>query len=837
MSIDRIQDILPLVELPSRYLGTETNSVKKNLSKIDLKIALVFPDLYEIGISHFGLQILYHVLNQQDNIAAERVYAPGLDMEYQIRTDEIPLFSLESHYPVNCFDIIGFSLLYELNYTNVLNILDLAGIPFYASERGNDYPLVIGGGPCTCNPEPVADFFDAIVIGDGEKAVLEIARAWLSWKAYTPADRHLLLKKWSTIEGVYIPSFFKPKFVPSNGYKLQMVEPQFSDYPKATRATMEDLDQAPFPDNPIVPYGKPVHDRLRLEVARGCTRGCRFCQAGMIYRPVRERSMNALTSLCETCLASTGYEDISLLSLSTGDYGCIIPLMESLMANCQSNHIALSLPSLRAETLSPRLMKIIKRVRKTGFTIAVEAGSQRLRDVINKNITDQDIILAVTNAFHLGWQVIKLYFMIGLPTETADDLQAIVELVNQLRKIEKPNGRKGHINVSVATFIPKPNTPFQWAPQISLGESQDRIHWLKTQLKMPGIRFKWQDPQVSLLEGLMARGDRRLSRSLVTAFNKGCKFDGWSDHFNFELWQEALQKTDVDLDFYTTRSKDYNETLPWDHIDIKLSKKFLEHEWRKSLRGEATVDCRHGECNQCGVCDFKRIKPKVFNACDSKKPQPEYRLPKSQPTYKWLRVAFSKIEQARFFGHLELMNILIRAFNRARVPIKYSEGFHPTPKWSFEDTLPLGIESLKEHLILQVKEDYQEQVLAQTVNQQLPDGITILSVHRISSKSGYKKKDGIIYRVQSKGEPFDEDLLIAFQKKSDVVYTKTTRKGKIKKINLSQAVESIHLIDPDTFQVCLQSNQGTIIRPGILLKIIFKFSEKRIKHSRIIKLS
>ena len=469
MTQHSLDDILPFVEQPSRYLGSEVNTIKKDLGQVKLRFALAFPDLYEIGTSHFGMQILYNILNAHADIAAERVFAPAVDMEARLRETGQPLFSLESHEPLNHFDIVGFSLLYELNYTNVLNILDLAGIPFLAADREAAHPLVIGGGPCTCNPEPVADFFDAIVVGDGENIIMQMAEAWISWKKDPAADRPSLLKNWSQIEGVYVPSFFEPGY-DNNGF--QTVVPRMPDYTQVSRAIVGDLDQIPFPVEPIIAYGRPVHDRLRLEVSRGCTRGCRFCQAGMIYRPVRERSPEQLVSLAARSIAATGYEDISLLSLSTGDYGCIAPLMEQLMVNFEPDNVAISLPSLRAGTLTPELMKLIKKVRKTGFTIAPEAGSQRLRDVINKNINESEIVNTVQNAFDLGWQVIKLYFMIGLPTETQEDLEALVELVKKLRKIKGSKGRRGKINVSVATFIPKAHTPFQWADQLSLAESK-----------------------------------------------------------------------------------------------------------------------------------------------------------------------------------------------------------------------------------------------------------------------------------------------------------------------------------------------------------------------------
>ena len=724
-----IDAILPFVEKPSRYLGTETNSVHKDLSKVRLRFALAFPDLYEIGMSHFGLQILYHILNQQPEIAAERVFTPAPDMAAQLRDHSVPLFSLESRLPVDQFDILGFSLLYELNYTNVLAMLDLAAIPRRAAERDERHPLVIAGGPCTCNPEPMAPFFDAIVIGDGEETVLQLARLWLDWKRDAGNGKNRLLEQWSQVQGVYLPAAYQTT-AHDSGQTLAV--PIRSDLPRTVRAIVADLNQTSFPENPIVPYGRPVHDRLRLEISRGCSRGCRFCQAGMIYRPVRERSPETLLSLAEKSLDATGFEDISLLSLSSGDYSCIVPLLGGLMARHAGEHVAVSLPSLRAGTLTPELMSLIKLVRKTGFTIAPEAGSQRLRDVINKNISEEEIFAAVNNAFELGWRVIKLYFMIGLPTETEEDLDAMVDLVKRLRR---QKGRKGQINVSVATFIPKAHTPFQWAPQISLAESREKIDRLRRQFKMPGVKFKWQDPKVSLIEGVFARGDRRLSGLLEAAHASGCQFDGWSDHFDLDLWREAFNRTGIDPDFYTTRNRDLCDPLPWDHLDMQITKEFLQSEWRRALCAETVTDCREADCHQCGSCDFSQIEPHTYSNLHFDHLPGESGEIDAPAAYRKLRVTYSKTGPAKYFGHLELKNLILRAVRRAGIQLKFSEGFHPQPKVSFQDALPIGLESEAEHAVLQVATSVDSQSVVERLNSQLPPGVFILNCSPLPDKS------------------------------------------------------------------------------------------------------
>ncbi|MBF0572630.1 MAG: TIGR03960 family B12-binding radical SAM protein, partial [Desulfamplus sp.] len=759
-----IQEILPFVEMPSRYLGCEANSIKKDLSKVDLKFALAFPDLYEIGTSHFGMQILYTILNQQENIAAERFFTPALDMEKILREKNTHLFSLESEIALKSFDIVGFSLLYELNFTNILTMLSLAGIPFYAKDRelisdiditksadsknaDRSFPLIIAGGPCAFNPEPLADFFDAFVIGDGEKAVIEISQAFIQWKKENKSkneankevgvyDKKSLLKMLSKIDGVYVPSFFKPIYKaaehnPTN--LIQHLEPIYLEYTRIKRAILPDISTEPFPTSPVVPFGKPVHDRLRLEIARGCSRGCRFCQAGMIYRPVRERSVNELVDIAKESLKNTGYSDLSLLSLSTGDYSNLAELMEELMAINTGHCISISLPSVRAGKLNSHLMKIIKKVKKTGFTIAPEAGSQRLRDVINKNITEEDIFTTVKSAFELGWRNIKLYFMNGLPTETPEDIEAIADMAKRLAKIKTTGKGNSTINISFASFIPKAHTPFERCSQIHPDKAMENLNFLKQTLRHPGINIKWQHPKMSLLEGVWARGDRRLSGVLVKAWELGCRLDGWSDMFRFDLWEQAFDECGVDPYFYTTREREKDEVLPWSHIDCGISDKFIRDEFDRAMASELTQDCREHGCIGCGICDFKNIKPILFqsNGDTKSKIQEHENIEHSEMeadelenrdktpiqvksydnnkkkvddsgNYSKITIFYSKLGKAKHFGHLELAKIIRRAIRRAGLKVKYSTGFSPVMKISFDNPLPVGMESEEEFFSIQV---------------------------------------------------------------------------------------------------------------------------------------
>ncbi len=814
MILKTVQDLLPHAQCPSRYIGGEINTVRKDPESVSCSFGLAFPDLYEIGTSHFGIQILYSMLNGRPDTGAERFFTPAPDMAELLRKEHTPLFSLENRRPMIDFDIIGFSLLYELNYTNVLMMLDLAGIPFRARDRDESHPFIIAGGPCTCNPLPVADLFDAIVVGEGEAVIHGLTDAFIDWKKSGSGNREALLDRWGEIKGVWIPS----------------------RSPGVRRVLVTDLNTSPFPTAPILPYGKPVHDRLRLEIARGCTRGCRFCQAGMIYRPARERSPETLMDLARDSLAATGYTDISLLSLSTGDYRAIAPLMEGLMGRCAEDRVAVSLPSLRAGTLTPGLMHLIQKVRKTGFTIAPEAGSDRLRRVINKNITEADIQKTVSDAIDMGWKVIKLYFMIGLPEETDADLAEMVALVDRLRRFPAAKGRRPQINVSVGTFIPKPHTPFQWAPQISLKESKEKIEWLREKLRLPGVRFKWQQPEVSLIEGLFARGDRRLNALLIRAYSLGCRLDGWSDHFSFYRWTQAMADTGIDMDEFTTRARSDHEPLPWDLVDMGIEKRFLVEEWHRAKAGDQTGDCRDGECNGCGVCDFDTIAPRTFPPEIVSLAVSDQKREGGKEIFQNITAFYSKRGDARFLGHLEMVNIFIRAMRRAGLRLKYSQGFHPLPKISFEDPLPIGLESESEAFYFTLAEPVPAEMIPERLNPHLPEGLCLTGI-RAGGRKSRQIPDRTRYTIRLKnGYRFDPEAIGRFRSSAEWVVERIRPNGKIRRVDLAEVLSEIRL-EEDQLLLTVLRLEGKAVRPAEVMASLFDLPEEAVISAEVLRLA
>jgi len=591
-------NILYQVTKPARYTGGEWNSIVKDWQSTYIRIALAYPDLYEIGMSNIALPILYQLLNSQPDVLAERVYTPWSDMEAVMQTKGIPLFSLESKCPLKDFDIIGFSLSYELTYTNVLNMLHLAQIPVLARERNNSHPLVIAGGSCALNPEPMADFIDLFVIGDGEEVLLELVDSFRNWKERgREVSKKELLRQVATIPGIYVPSLYQVEYQTDGLVKsITPTEPQ-------ARASIQRRIVTKLPPpvtKPVVPYIEVVHDRGVLEIQRGCSRGCRFCQSGIIYRPVRERPQGEVLQATGELITNCGYNEMSLVSLTTCDYPGIDKLVTSL--SHRYHNLVLSLPSLRMDSYSVKLIDSLPTQKKTGLTFAPEAGSERLRRTINKNIPEDEILKTATAVFGRGWTSLKLYFMLGLPTETTNDIEDIIQLVNKVCSLgRKAKGKRSQVRISLSTFVPKPHTPFQWVAQESEQQLTAKHELLKLGLRQKGVKLSWQDPKVSLLEAILSRGDRRLGKVIYRAWQLGSIFDSWSEHFNYENWLHAFDESGLQPSFYAHRQRSLDELLPWAHIDMGVTTDFLKQEYQYALEGRETPDCHYQACNTCGL--------------------------------------------------------------------------------------------------------------------------------------------------------------------------------------------------------------------------------------------
>jgi radical SAM family uncharacterized protein/radical SAM-linked protein len=716
-----LEKALRNVQKPGRYVGGEWNAVIKDPNRIKTKIALIFPDLYEIGMSHIGQKILYSLLNSASSILAERVFAPWPDFEEELRRRDIPLFSLENRIPLAGFDILGFSLLYELNYSNILTILDLGKIPFLSSERHMDFPLVIGGGPAAFNPEPVADLFDLFLIGDGEEAIFEIIDTFITMKEQTD-NKEAVLKELMKVRGVYIPAFYTT-YTPAHS-SLLAVKPRNGAPSRIKKRVLSPFSEAPFPENIVVPNIQIVFDRVSVEVERGCPENCRFCQATHLYFPSRVKNPTRVVQTALNSVRATGYEDASLSALSVSDYPYLDQTVKTLMNEFKDQQISLSVSSLRPKGLSSELAENILMVRKTGFTLVPEAGTERLRNVINKNLKDEDIWEAVHNAFTRGWRLLKLYFMVGLPSEQEEDLDGIVGLVKEIIRTGYTISKKPpQINLSISSFIPKAHTPFQWVKMEAEDILLQNHAYVKSRLKKyPFVKFRDHNLKNAMLEAVFSRGDRRLAPVLIHAWRAGARFDSWNDQFQFRHWEDAFHANDIDYHLYIEGLGEA-DVLPWDHIDTGIKKSHLLEEWHRAQQEESSPNCLEKSCDECQGCSlwpmFVRDYEEVFEPLEKNFP---IFGKKSERVFKY-RAFYSKKDSAKYFSHADVNKIIQRGFRRAGIPVCFTKGFHPKMIVSHPPALPLGMEGRAEVIEFKSERLLPQDEFATHLNVFLPPGI------------------------------------------------------------------------------------------------------------------
>lgn len=719
-----LTEILPRVEKPSRYLGNELNSIHKNPAEVDFRVALVFPDLYELGLGNLGLHILYAILNDIDGVWAERAYAPGVDMEAILRERGLPLFFHESKQPMAVADCIGFTLQSELTYTNILNIIDLAGLPVRTKDRADDAPLIFAGGPAVFNPEMLAPFFDFFVIGEGEDAIVEMVNVLRPLK---DAPRLVKLEALAKLEGFYVPELY-----PMEEDERGQIVPKLGE-PPIVKRLVNSLDGARYPTKYIVPFAQLVHDGIALEVLRGCTQGCRFCQAGMVTRPVRERSLTNIDTLMEKALENTGFEAVSLVSLSTCDFSRPRTLVKQAVNRAHKDNISISLPSLRLDSFAVEMADMVSGVRRSGLTFAPEAATPRLRAVINKFIPDEELLTMATEAFRRGWTSVKTYFMIGLPTERDEDVIAIADLALRTLKEGRKCTPRATVRTGVSTFVPKPFTPFQWAAQLGLDETHRRQRLLSDRFRNnPGIKFGRHAPETSFIEGLITRADRRCADLIEAAWRNGARLETWDEHVNIDHWYKAIEQTGYDVE-NAFRERGLDERLPWDHIDVMIPKKWFQEDWRRAMELKYAQDCRAGKCHLCGViyrerdlCKHMLKNQKEGHALEKETWEGVNReAPEEADPVQRIRLRIGRSGEARFLSHLETQSMWVRALRRARAPLAYSKGFHAHPRIAFATAAPLGEESTGDYADLWLKDYVHPQDLLARLGTTLPAGFQV----------------------------------------------------------------------------------------------------------------